>query len=143
MTDYVCNPSNYRPWIHHTLPSSDQCLSLNGAVIEPSYHFTSDYFSILLKHLQTDPQYHQHVVNSVDPHSIDVTDSVATSNSPLHIRVIYQGVEKVCCRNEVLCWVVEILCHATIRSLLSNGAVPDIFQVLEESSGRDFASSSL
>lgn len=38
-------------------------------------------------------------------------------------------------------WVVVIFGYATIRSLLSDGAISDVLQIPEESSGRDLTSS--
>lgn len=102
MTNNICNTANNGPRVHHALPTSYHCLCLQRSIIEPAYHLPCYDFSVLLLHLQADSQDHQHVVNSVDAHGVDVTHCVAARDSPLHVGVIDQRIEKVCRRDQML-----------------------------------------
>jgi hypothetical protein len=139
----VCHPAYDGPWVHDALPASYESLSFIRSVIKPPDHLTSHYLSLLLCHLDAHSENHEHVVYAVDSHGIDVTDCVAASNPTLHVGVVHKRVEEVCRRDQVLSRVVFVLCHATVGGLLSDGAIPDIFQILKEGSGRYLAPSPL
>ena len=143
MTYNISHSTDYRPLIHDALPSSNNSARLNSAVIEPSNHLPRHYLSLMLLHLETHAQYHEHVVHSVDAHRVDITQSVATGYPSLHVGVVHKRVKEVCRGYQVLCRVMQVFGHAAIRGLLSDGAIPDIFQVTKESRGRNFATSSL
>jgi hypothetical protein len=143
VTHDVCHATYNGPRIHDALPASDECIRLIRCIVEPPDHLTSYYLSVLLSHLDAHTENHEHVVYSVDSHGIDIAHCVAASNPPLHVGIIHKRVEEVCRRDQVFSRVVFVLCHATIGGLLSDGAIPDIFQILKEGSGRHLAASPL
>jgi hypothetical protein len=96
MTHYIRDSANNGPWVHDALSARDQCLRLKCAIIKPSDHFTSDYLSVFFQHLKTHSKDHEHMVDSVDAHRVDVTQSVAASDATLHVGVVYKGVEEIC-----------------------------------------------
>ena len=106
MTYYISHSTNYRPLIHDTLPASNNCARLNSAVIEPSNHLPRHYLSLMLLHLETHAQYHEHVVHPVDTHRVDITQSVATGYPSLHVGVVHKRVKEVCRGYQLLCRVM-------------------------------------
>ena len=143
VTHDVCHTTYNGPRVHDALPASDDCLRLIRCIIEPPDHLTGHNLSVLRSHIDAHTENHEHMVHAVDSHGIDVTQSVAASNPTLHVGVVYKRVEEVCRRYQVLSWVVFVLCHTTVGCLLSDGAIPDIFQILKEGSGRHLAPSPL
>ena len=49
----------------------------------------------MLLHLKRNSKDHQHVVYTVNAHGINIAQGVAASDAPLHVRVVYQRVEKI------------------------------------------------
>ena len=73
ITDNICNSSYDRPWIHYALSTSYLGASLCCTIIEPLYHLSCYNFPFFQAHLQWDAEYHEHVVDSSDAHSVDIT----------------------------------------------------------------------
>ena len=99
ITDNISNSSNYWPWIHNALPTSNLCASFCCAIIETLNHLSRYNLSFFHAHLQWDAKHHEHMVNSSDAHSIDITKDIAAGYPSLYVRVFNKRIEKICRRN--------------------------------------------
>jgi hypothetical protein len=96
ITHGVGHTSDDRPGVQDGLAPSNEGLSFLAALVEPLNHLASNYLSLFFSHLSANTHNHKHMVDSVNPHRVDIAEDVAAGDATLQERVFHQGVEKVC-----------------------------------------------
>mmetsp|Transcript_14299 Transcript_14299/g.30543 ORF Transcript_14299/g.30543 Transcript_14299/m.30543 type:complete len:236 (-) Transcript_14299:158-865(-) len=120
--------TDHRPWIQHRLTSGNDRPTLQTSIIEPPHHLPRAYLPILLGHIPTCREQHQHEIALPHPLGVQIAQHVRRTDPPLQIRTIDQRKEEIGGADADVS--LTSLSHGTIEGNLSVGCA-DVLIVAE------------